>query len=97
MIVLIRAHLRPNFLSGVEQAGYSRAGGLDTEMIVRQRRRQTPARRAIEKSDLNQIRFDDLLDRIFLLVNGSGNGSESHRAAAEFLDDRQKQFAVHLI
>ena len=53
----------------IEEAGYSRAGGLDTEMIVRERRRKTSARRAIEKSDLNQVGFDDLLDRIFLFVN----------------------------
>jgi hypothetical protein len=39
--------------TGVEQAGYSRAGGLDTKMIVRERRRETAARRPIEKSDLN--------------------------------------------
>ena len=66
-------------------------------MFVRERRRQAAARRAIQKSDLNQIRFDDLLDRIFLFVNRSGNRAQADRSTVELLDDRQQQFAIHLI
>src|SRR5687767_11183093 len=66
-------------------------------MFVSQRRREASARRAIQKSDLDQIGFDNLFDRIFFFVNGSGDRAETDRSATEFFDDRQQQLSVHLV
>src|SRR5678816_4472278 len=83
--------------AGVEQVGYSGAGGRNTEVFVCERRRQTSARRTIQESDLNQIRLNDLLYRIFLLVNRRRNGPQTHWSAAELLNDRQQQFTIHFV
>src|ERR1051326_8513853 len=81
----------------VKQGGATKSMCLDAKMFVSERRRETAARRPIEKSDLDQVRLDDLFDRILLLVNRSRDRAEPNRAAVELLDDRQQQFSIHLI
>src|SRR5215213_9005715 len=66
-------------------------------MSVRERRCQSSPRRPIQKSNLNQIRFDDLLDRVFLFVNGSGNRAQADWSTVELLDYRQQQLSIHLV
>jgi len=66
-------------------------------MFVRERRSQTAARRAIQKSNLNQIRFDDLLDRVFLFVNGSRDRTQANGSTIELLNYRQQQLSIHLV
>src|SRR5690242_8777458 len=66
-------------------------------MFVCERGREAAAGSSIEKPDLDQVRLDDLLDRIFLFMNRSGDRAQPYRAAVELLDDRQEQFAIHLI
>src|SRR5687767_13672417 len=66
-------------------------------MLVRERRCHAAAWRAIQKPDLNQIRLDDLLDRIFLFMNGSRQRADADWSTAEFLDDRQQQSPIHFV
>src|ERR1041385_2381109 len=66
-------------------------------MFVSERRRHAATRRPVQKTDLNQIRFNNLFYRIFLLGNRRGNGAQPHGPAVEFLDDRQQQFSIHFI
>ena len=66
-------------------------------MAVGQRSRHPPARRAIQEAALDQEWLVDLLDGLHFLADGGGNGVQSHRPAAVFFDDGQKQLAVHLV
>ena len=66
-------------------------------MFVREARGHSPARGAIQESDLEQIWFDHLFDRIFFFVQGSRKRSESDRAAVELLDNCHQKLPIHLI
>src|SRR5688572_20880030 len=59
--------------------------------------RRAAARRSIEESDLNEIRLDHLLDRVFVFVDRRRDGPEPDRSAAELLDDRQQELRVGLV
>src|SRR5688500_20272145 len=66
-------------------------------MLISQRRREPSARRAIQKSDLDHIRYDALFDRVFLFVNGSGNRAEADGSTTKLLGNRQQSSSVHLV
>ena len=66
-------------------------------MFVRQLRSDTPARRAVQKADLDQERFVDFFDRVLFLGQGCSQRVHAHRAALIFLDDGQQQLAVHFV
>ena len=70
---------------------------IEAKMVVSPTRSHTAARRAIEKADLHQVRFDYLLDRIFLFVQGSSDRAKTDRTAVEFLNYRQQELTVHFI
>ena len=52
-------------------------------MVVGQRRDTAPARRAVEKADLHQIRLIDILQRDRLLADGRRQRLQPDRASAE--------------
>ena len=67
------------------------------EVLISERGRNTSAWCAIEKSDLDQVRFDNLLDRVLFFVNRGRDRSETNWAATELFDDRQQKFAIHFV
>ena len=72
-------------------------GRVEPEVAVCPRRRDAPARRAIEEADLDQERLVDVLDRVLLLADRRGDRVQADRAAAELVDDRAQQLAVDLV
>ena len=52
----------PKSSVGIEQAGLVRVGGVDIEMPVSEPGSHAAAWRAVEKPNLNQVRFDNLFD-----------------------------------
>ena len=76
-------------LTLIEQAWAAESVGFNAEMFIREGCCEAAARRTVQKADLNQVRLNNLLDRIFLLMNRGRNGPQSNRATVELLDDRQ--------
>ena len=66
-------------------------------MLVCSRRRGPPAGGAVEVALLDQEGFDHVLDGVLLLTDGSGQGLESNRSAAELVNDGQQNPPVHVI
>ena len=66
-------------------------------MLERVRRQQPSARRALHEALLNQIGFDDLLDRVARLGKRGGDGLDADRAAAKTERDGVEITPVHLI
>jgi len=60
----------------------------EAEMTVRGGGRDAAARRALQKSLLDQIRLVDLLERAGVFAHGHGERAEADGTALEFLDDR---------
>ena len=52
------------------------------------------ARRALQESELEQVRLVDVLDRLRLLAERDRERREADRAAAELLDDARRSVAV---
>ena len=67
------------------------------EIFVRRLRGHTPARRAVQEAELNQIRLIDFFDGIGLLGNRRRNSVQPHRPAAIFFEDRQHDFLVDFV
>src|ERR1039457_7020170 len=87
----------PGARRGLEQRllpGSIRLGTLDTEMLIRQMGRHSPARGAIEKANLNEERLVDFFDGVGLFGQGGCQRVQAHRAALVFLDDGEQQLAV---
>src|SRR5689334_18107232 len=53
---------------------------VEAEMLVGQTRHHAAARRAVEKTDLDEVRLDDFLDRVFFLVDRGRDRAEADRA-----------------
>src|SRR5688500_13042872 len=66
-------------------------------MFVSQRSREASAKCAIQKSDLDQVRIDDLFDRVLLFLYRSRDGDRDDWSATKFLYERQQQFERHLV
>src|SRR5215510_13664798 len=75
---------------GVKEAGSIRVGRRDAEVMICEWGSEATSGSPVEKTDLNQVWFDDLFDRIFLLMNGRGNRAQTNRTTTELLDDRQQ-------
>ena len=69
----------------------------NAEVFVREPGRYAAARRALQKADLQQIRFVDIFDRIDLFTKHGGNGIDADRTSVESLDDGAQQFPVDLV
>ena len=69
----------------------------EPEMPPGRQRRDPPAQRALQKALLDQIGFDDVLDRARFLANGGGNVLQADRAAVETVHDGFQQLAVHQV
>src|SRR5262245_1007884 len=67
------------------------------EIRVGTRRGDPSPRRAVEKAGLNEERLVDVLDGVFLLVDGGGQAVDAHGPAAELVDDRPQQLAIELV
>ena len=52
---------------------------------------------AVEEADLEQIRFDHYLDRVFFFVDRGGDSAQADRAAVKFLDNSLEQLGVHFV
>ena len=66
-------------------------------MLKGEARRHASAGRAVQKTDLHQVRLDDLFDRVFFFVQSGSDGPQTDWSAVEFFDYRQQEFAVHLV
>src|SRR4029453_8910221 len=66
-------------------------------MLGSEARRATAARRALEETDLDEIRLVDLLERLTVLTHGRGKRREPHRTATELLQDRREDATIDLI
>src|SRR5690554_6765308 len=71
--------------------------GFDAKMFVREPGRHPASRGPVEKADLEQVRLDDLFDRVFFFVDGGGDRTQTDRAAIKLLDDRPQQFGVPFV
>ena len=60
-------------------------------MTVNRGRRNTAARRALQKALLDEIGFENILDRVARLPDGSGQIVDTDRPAAKFIDDGKEQ------
>src|SRR5258708_35948074 len=56
----------------------------DLEIIERAIRADAPARSAVNKAELHQVRFVNLLDGVRLLVDGRRDGPPAHRTTAVY-------------
>jgi hypothetical protein len=61
----------------------------------RRRRRHAAARRALQEALLDQVGFEHVLDGVARLADGGGEVVDADRAAAELVDHRRQQLAVH--
>jgi len=66
-------------------------------MCICQRRGCSSAGSASQESELDQERLVHVLDGVFLLAHGHGQGLDPHRAAGELLDDGLQDPAIHLV
>ena len=64
-------------------------------MPIRRRRRNATAWRAHEKSLLNEIRLEDVLNGIAFLAQGGSETLHTHRSTIEFFNDREQQSTIH--
>src|ERR1035441_2738486 len=90
----------PGARRGLEQRllpGSIRLGTLDTEMLIREMGRHSPARGAIEKANLNEERLGDFFDGVGLFGQRGCQLIQAHRAALVLLDDGQQQLAIDLV
>src|SRR4051794_37116822 len=60
-------------------------------------RHRPAAGRALEEAELQQVGLVDVLDRLGLLAEGNRKRRESHRPAAEALDDAAQKLAVEAL
>nr|GEU28642.1 hypothetical protein [Tanacetum cinerariifolium] len=67
----------------------------DAEVAVRGRRGHAAARRALQKALLDQVRFQHVLDGVGRFADGRRQVADAHRAAAELVQHRFEQLAVH--
>ena len=68
-----------------------------SEMAVRVRGRYATARRSRQETAMNQVGFDDILERPLVFADGRGEGFEADRPAAKFLDDRRQHRAIETV
>lgn len=66
-------------------------------MLVRESGRHAAAGCAVEEADLEQVRLNDLFDRIFFFVDRGGDRAKADGAAIKFFDDGFEQLCIHLI
>src|SRR5438045_1357005 len=66
-------------------------------MFIGQLRGHTPARRAVQETNLNQERFVNLFDSIGFFRQCRSQGANPDRAALILLDNGQQQLAIHLV
>src|SRR5215469_2281838 len=69
----------------------------DSEVLVGQLRRHSPAWCAVEESNLNQKGLIDLFDRLRLFGQHRRQGVHAHWPALILLDDREQQLAVNFV
>src|SRR5687768_2200291 len=69
----------------------------DSEMPVRERRRDPPPGSALEEARLDQIGLVEVLERPAVLSDRRGDRADPDRTAAELLDDRRKDPPVELV
>ncbi len=66
-------------------------------MLVGEPGRDPPARRAVDKTKLQQVRLVNIHDRIGFLADRGGDGFQADRPALEFLDDGAQHAAVDVV
>src|SRR5690606_2577236 len=67
------------------------------EMLISKRCNNAPSWRALDKADLQQIRFVDVFNRRRLFADACSNRIQADRAAAETLDHAHHQFVVDVV
>src|SRR2546429_218648 len=63
-------------------------------MLISEWRGHAAPRRAIEKSDLNQVWFDNFFDRISLFLNRRRQSAQANRSAFKLLDLGERVLAI---
>src|SRR5262245_20085847 len=66
-------------------------------MLISRRSHDAPAGRAVQETDLDQVRFVNLFDGFFLFADGGRDRTNADGSAVEFFDDRRQQFTVDFI
>src|SRR6478752_6167693 len=69
----------------------------EAQMLVGTSRCNTAAGGALEKSELDQIGFVDIHDRIGFFTGGGGKRLNPNRTAIELVDDRNENTAVNVV
>src|SRR5438874_10700510 len=70
---------------------------IEPEMAICLRARNTPARRALEKSVLYEERLVDFLESAHILSDRCGDGADTDRSTLELLDDGLEDARVHVV
>src|ERR1700693_2735151 len=70
---------------------------IQTKMFVSQRSSDAAALRAIQQAKLHQVRLVDFLECVLFFAHRRSDRAQTRRAAGIFLNDRQKQVAVHFV
>src|SRR5579885_3836104 len=68
-----------------------------TEMLEGVRGKHSPARRALDEAFLDQIRLDDVLDRVARLGERGRDRLDADRSAAIVLCDQREVAAIHRV
>ncbi len=66
-------------------------------MRVGMARGHAPARRAREKTAVNQVGLDDVFERPLVLAHGGGQGLQPDRPSGKFFDERRQERSVETI
>src|ERR1039457_1424207 len=73
------------------------SGPLDSEVFIRKMRRDAPARRPVEETNLDEEWLVDFLDRVRFFGQRRRQRVHADRPTLVFLDDGQQQLAVNLV
>src|SRR6187551_241184 len=83
--------------SAVKDRGLAIAGRGEAEPLVGERGGAAAPLGSLEKSLLDEVRLVYVLQRPRILPHRDGHGAESHRPAAELLDDGGEDARVHVV
>src|SRR5262249_4609561 len=67
------------------------------KVLMGETRGHPSARRAVQKTNLQEIGLVDLFNCVFLFADRRRKRAQSHRPTIELLYDRQKQLAIDLV
>src|SRR5262249_7693322 len=75
----------------------SALGRNQSQVLISRRSHDASARRAVQETDLDQVRLGNLFYSLFLLADRRRDLSDADPAAVELFNDHRQQFAVDFV